>query len=226
MGYQEIDLETWPRKEHYLHFTKQAKCFVSITKDVDVTQLRAAAKTCGRSFYIAFLYVICKVINRHSEFKLAYLPEEEKLVQWDEVLPSHLVFHEEDETFTCIWSRWEPDFEVFYRGCQEDIAAGKEYRGYRVPGMPENTFCVSCLPWIKYSALDINLCGDGLFLAPMISWGKAELDGGRMRMPLSFEIHHGAADGFHIARFYDEVEQEAAALAEYLSAFGGKRTCC
>lgn len=38
MGYQEIDLETWPRKEHYLHFTKQAKCFVSITKDVDVTQ--------------------------------------------------------------------------------------------------------------------------------------------------------------------------------------------
>lgn len=83
MGYQEIDLETWPRKEHYLHFTQQAKCFVSITKDVDVTQLRAAAKTCGRSFYIAFLYVICKVINRHGEFKLAYLPQEEKLVQWD-----------------------------------------------------------------------------------------------------------------------------------------------
>lgn len=147
-------------------------------------------------------------------------------MQWDEVLPSHLVFHEEDETFTCIWSRWEPDFEAFYRGCQEDIAAGKEYRGYRVPGMPENTFCVSCLPWLKYSALDINLCGDGLFLAPMISWGKAELDGGRMRMPLSFEIHHGAADGFHIARFYDEVEQEAVALAEYLSALGGKSVCC
>lgn len=110
------------------------------------------------------------------------------------------------------WSRWEPDFEGFYRGCREDIAAGKEYRGYRVPGMPENTFCVSCLPWIKYSALDINLCGDGLFLAPMISWGKAELDGGRMRMPLSFEIHHGAADGFHIARFYDEVEQDGVSV--------------
>lgn len=87
MGYQEIDLETWPRKEHYLHFTQQAKCFVSITKDVDVTQLRAAAKTCSRSFYIAFLYVICKVINRHGEFKLAYLPEEEKLAQWERSSP-------------------------------------------------------------------------------------------------------------------------------------------
>ena len=168
MGYQEIDLETWPRKEHYLHFTSQAKCFVSITKDVDVTQLRTAAKTCGRSFYIVFLYVICKVINRHGEFKLAYLPQKKKLVQWDEVVPSHLVFHEEDDTFTCIWSRWNPDFEAFYRGCLEDIIAGKTHRGYRVPDMPENTFCVSCLPWLKYSALDINLCGDGLFLAPMV----------------------------------------------------------
>lgn len=54
MGYQEIDLETWPRKEHYLHFTKQAKCFVSITKDVDVTQLRAAAKPAAEAFISPF----------------------------------------------------------------------------------------------------------------------------------------------------------------------------
>ena len=62
------------------------------------------------------------------------------------------------------------------------------------------------------------MCGDGLFLAPMVSWGKAEAAGDQMLMPLSFEIHHGAADGFHIARFYDEVEQEASALAEHLLA--------
>ena len=216
MNYREINLNTWPRKEHFWHFTTKAKCSISITKNVDVTQLRVAAKASGDNFYIALLYIVTKVLNRHSEFKLAWLEKEKKLIEWNEIIPAHLVFHKEDETFTCIFSKWIQDYAAFRDACREDIAAGKAYRGYQVPGIPENTFCVSCLPWLHYSSLDINLYGNEIYLAPMISWGKFEELDGQIMLPLSFEIHHAAADGFHIARFYDEVEWEAKCLAAAL----------
>lgn len=37
-------------------------------------------------------------------------------------------------------------------------------------------------------------------------------DGSRTVLPLSMEIHHAAADGFHIARFFREVERLAGEL--------------
>lgn len=216
--YTLVDLETWPRKEHREHFSTAAKCFISTTKKMDVTALHAATHASGERFYVAVLYVVSSVINRHREFKLSWQPKERRLIVWDEVSPSHLVFHKDDETFTCIWSRWTADFAAFSRGCREDMAEGLRHRGYRVPGIPENVFSASCLPWLGYDALHLSLNGDEPYLAPIVTWGKAERIGERLQMPLSFEIHHGAADGFHIARFYEEVAQEMEALAARLRA--------
>lgn len=207
-----IDRETWERKSYWEQFTQQARCYASLTAQVDVTRLVDQTQKKGCSFYIALLYCVTAVVNRHREFRYAYDARTDRVLLWKEVWPSHLVFHDREESFTAIWSRWNPDFKAFSQNCREDIERGKKARGHHLLDMPPNTFDVTALPWLSYTSLDINLTADAVYLAPIISWGRWRSDGSRTVLPLSMEIHHAVADGFHIARFFREVEQLAGEL--------------
>ena len=70
-----------------------------------------------------------------------------------------------------------------------------------------NAFDVSCLPWVNYRHFDVHVFDEGKFIAPVVTWGKYEQKDGRFIMPLSVNIHHAVCDGFHLSRFFNEVQQ-------------------
>lgn len=43
---------------------------------------------------------------------------------------------------------------------------------------------------------------------PRITWGKAEIRGGRTVLPLTLLCHHALVDGLHISRFYAALDRE------------------
>ena len=47
---------------------------------------------------------------------------------------------------------------------------------------------------------------------PRISWGKYVTVNGRTTLPVSLFVNHALADGLHISRFYQKLEEELAAL--------------
>ena len=69
-------------------------------------------------------------------------------------------------------------------------------------------YFVSIVPWLHYSALlQPAACGDET--NPRITWGKYETDHtGRLKLPLSILAHHALVDGIHIARFYENINEE------------------
>ena len=71
---------------------------------------------------------------------------------------------------------------------------------------PPNFFDVSCLPWVRYNHFDMHIFDEGKFLAPVITWGKYEETNGKYIMPLTMNIHHAVADGFHLSRFFTEAQ--------------------
>lgn len=72
---------------------------------------------------------------------------------------------------------------------------------------PKNFFDVSCLPWVRYKHFDVHVFDNGKFLAPVVTWGKYEQESdNKVLMPLSMNIHHAVADGFHLCRFFNEVQ--------------------
>ncbi len=42
-------------------------------------------------------------------------------------------------------------------------------RGFKIPFTQANTFDISCLPWISYTALDLHVFESGIYLAPVIT---------------------------------------------------------
>lgn len=201
-----IDEKTHKRGEYISHYLNNAKIVTSMTVDVDVTRFQRQVKENGLRFYPAFLYIITKIVNSNEEFRMGYSPDG-KVGIWDEVCPSYIIFHPDDETLTRIFTPWQDDFRLFYKAIADDMDKYEPYRGFSIPDVPPNIFDVSCVPWTRYRSLDFHVFDKGTYLAPVITWGKFEADSqGKMVMPLSLQIHHAAADGFHMGRFFNEVQ--------------------
>ena len=60
---------------------------------------------------------------------------------------------------------------------------------------------------MKYSHFDFHVFDEGKFLAPVVTWGKYEQVNEKLTMPLTMNIHHAVADGFHLSRFFKEVQE-------------------
>lgn len=205
MNYKIVDLDQWERGELFQFYIDKMRIVMSLTVDVDVAPLVAFAKKSGLKFYPLMIWVVSKVVNSHEEFKYSW-DAEGNLIQWDVLSPSYADFHKEDENFTKMVTPFSEDLFEFHSRFVQDR---KTYRNVRavVENQPKNFFDVSCLPWVRYRHFDVHVFDEGKFLAPVITWGKYEEEHGKLVMPLTMNIHHAVADGFHLSRFFKEVQR-------------------
>ncbi|MBQ9996241.1 MAG: hypothetical protein IJP32_07710, partial [Clostridia bacterium] len=140
--YTKIDLKTYVRAEHFLHFMNEAPCEISLADDIDVTALRDACRVTGRSFYRTFLYIVSFIVNSRDEFRMtAYLSRGTyHPAVWDILHPVHNVFHEDTETYTSIFSLFDRDMDVFCSRAAEDMERAEHLSVMSVPAMGNNTF--------------------------------------------------------------------------------------
>lgn len=150
------------------------------------------------------IWGVSKVVNTHDEFKYGWDPHG-KLIQWASIWPSYADFHPEDGNFTKMVTPFSEDLFAFHARFLQDRV---EYRDRRaiLDHQPPNFFDVSCLPWVRYQHFDVHVFDEGTFLAPVITWGRYEEEQGKLVMPLTMNIHHAVADGFHLSRFFREVQ--------------------
>lgn len=199
-----VNLNTWNRGKLFQFYTNKMRIVMSLTVDIDVTNLKIYSKKKDIGFYPAMLWVVSKAINAHDEFKYSW-DMDGNLIQWDYVSPSYTDFHEEDENFSKMVTEYSDNLFVF---CSRVKADRERYKNDRaiLENQPMNFFDVSCLPWVKYKHFDVHVFDEGKFLAPVVTWGKYAQENGRLIMPLTMNIHHAVADGFHLSRFFNEVQ--------------------
>lgn len=205
MNYTMIDLNEWSRGNLFQFYIEKMRIVMSLTVDIDVTKLKSYAKKTGIPFYPLMLWVVSKVINNHDEFKYSW-DNKGNLIRWDYVSPSYTDFHSDDENFTKMVTEYTDDLTEFYGRVMADRERYKNDRAV-LDNQPLNFFDVSCLPWVRYKHFDVHVFDEGKFLAPVVTWGKYEQTEGKLLMPLTMNIHHAVADGFHLSRFFNEVQE-------------------
>ncbi len=207
MDFKVIDINEYYRKDAFNQFSKNCKCSVSITSEIDVTKLVAYSKKKGTKFYINFLYLISKVLNSRDDYKLCWDWKNEKVICWNKICPEHYVFHEDTETVTRCYTEYDDDYEIFYKRASDDIEKAKSTREYGIDAENHpNYFNASCIPWVSYSSLHTELPDGYLYLAPMIHWGKFEKTSESYKMPVTVRMNHAGADGYTIALVFKKLE--------------------
>ena len=205
MNYTKINLDNWRRGALFNYYIDQMRIVLSLTVDINVQPLLAYTRQHGLKFFPCMLWVVSRVINAHDEFKYAW-DEDGNLIRWDYVSPSYADFHAEDESFGKLSTEYAEELDAFYARFMADRETYGDLRGI-LPDLPKNCFDVSCLPWVRYRHVDMHVFDEGKYLAPVVTWGKYEVECKGTIMPLTMNIHHAVADGFHVSRFFNEVQE-------------------
>ena len=215
MNYRVIDRETYYRKGVFRHFSEDCKCSTSMTARVDVTALAAHARRTGTKFYINFLYILSKVLNSREDYRMGWLWQTEELICYDVINPTQYVFHEDTETCTPVYTAYSADYGTFYARASEDLERAKATREYGLDAANHpNWFDASCIPWLSYDALNIELPDGHLFFAPIVNWGKYREENGRLMMPVSVRLNHAIADGYLVANVFRLLQREIDLMEE------------
>lgn len=205
--YRKIDLATWERRDHFDYYCHQLKCGYSLTVRMDVTNVYHFSKIQKKKFYGCFLYAASKTVNE-LDFLRMMIPEDGGVGVWDVSHPNFTVFHEDDHTFSDLWTSYDPDFEKFYHGFEEILTIYGDNRGIKGrPDQPANFFCISCVPWLDYSSYSTYSVGEPA-LFPIITFGKYTEQDGTYHLPVTLTISHASADGFHSSLFFQKLQEE------------------
>ena len=201
-----IDLRTWKRRSYYDHYMDKVRCTYSLTLNLEADSLIKKLKSLEIRAYPVQIYLIAKTVNSFSEFRMA-LNSEGRLGCWDVSHPSYAVFNKASETFSSIYTPFNHDFPKFYQACDNDIETYREAKVlFPQSDMPENLFTISSLPWINFTAFNLNVYGEGAYLPPIFTIGRYLEQNGKKFMPLSIQVHHAVCDGYHVGKFVEALQ--------------------
>ena len=202
-----IDIDHWDRKTYFEHFLYHSRCTFSMTANIDITVLLKRLRKQGIKLYPTFIYMVASIVNSNKEFRTS-LDEYGRLGYWDEMTPSFTIFHDDNKTFSSIWSEYSSNFMTFYKNYKEDIMLYGDVKEMNPKkNEPRNTFPISCIPWTSFTGFNLNIFSDGTYLLPIITGGKYFEQGDKILFPISLQVHHAVCDGYHASKFFNELQQ-------------------
>ena len=210
-----IDRSTWDRSPYFYYFTKMLPTGYSLTVEVDITNTYHAIKKSGKRFFPAYLFIASRLIAKHQEFRIA---EKDGQLGYYEILhPSYACFHEDDKTMSCMWTEYDPNFELFYSNYMEDQRqyAGKHGILAKVD-IPSNSYMIGMLPWTQFKSYSPVPYASSNYYFPVLQAGKYFNKEGKIMMPFSISVHHAVADGYHTGLFLQRFQEEMLNPGEWL----------
>lgn len=215
MNFSPIDMKQWYRVQTFMYFSQMAPTNYSLTVNVDVTKLRQTLKAHEMKFYPAYLWLVTKYLNEQQEFKIA--EKDGQIGYFDILTPFYAVFHENDHSFSMLWTEYSDEFKTFYAQYLENQQKYGDNHGFL--GQPElpppNAYTVSCMPWVRFTHFSVQTDNKHYYF-PSVEAGKFIEKDGHTLLPLSITCHHAATDGYHIKTFLNALQQSMDAFEQFI----------
>lgn len=207
MEFEKINLDTWERAPLYTYFMENMRNVMSMTAEADATRVFRRAEADGLKVYPALTWLVTKTVNSIENFRYA-LAEDGSLIRWKSLSPYFAHFQKEDGNFIKLVCDYDEDVSAFCARFDRLREETKDKKWFECKFAQKNTFDVTCLPWTHYKSFDVHVFDEGRYLAPVVSWGRAEERNGRLVLPVSCNIHHAVADGRHLCLFFERLQEE------------------
>ena len=197
-----LDIENWPRKEHFLFFKQFGEPFFGLTVQIDCTKAYETSKQLGTSFFVYYLHKTIVAVNTIECFRYRIL--DDAVYIYDTIDVSATIMRA-DNTFGFSLMEYSPDFDVFAANAFQEIERIQNTSGLFTREFPnDNIIPLSAIPWINCSSPSHARNYTFPDSCPKISFGKMTIGkDGKRTMPMSIHAHHALMDGFHVGQFVD-----------------------
>jgi chloramphenicol O-acetyltransferase type A len=201
-----IDLDNWPRKEHFHFFRQFEEPFFGATVQIDCTNAYAKSKALGASFFIYYLHKTLVAVNTNEPFR--YRISEDKIYICDRIDGSATIGRA-DGTFGFSLIQYDPNFDLFKENALTEIERIQSTTGIFTRTFEnDNVIHFSAIPWINFTSLSHARSYTFPDSCPKISFGKMTVsENGKRTMPMSIHVHHGLMDGLHLGQFVDYFQE-------------------
>ncbi|MBT33587.1 MAG: chloramphenicol acetyltransferase [Thalassobius sp.] len=195
-----LDIENWPRKEHFYFFSQFDEPFFGVTVEIDCTEAYKKAKATGASFFLYYLHKSLLAANQIESFR--YRIEGKEVIIHDSIDASATI-NRPDNTFGFSYIPFNEDFDEFVIGAKEEIANVQASKTLLPSKSGDNVIHYSSLPWLKFTSLSHARHFAHKDSVPKISFGKLFDKDGRKYMACSIHVHHALLDGFDVGKHVD-----------------------
>lgn len=212
-----LDLRPWKRGQVFYYFSQMAPTGYSLTVKLDITKMKAALDAAKLKFFPAYLWLVTKTLNLQQEFRIA--EKNGQIGFYDHLTPLYAAFHEDDKTFSLMWTPFDDDFKAFYAAyLQNQQQYGENHGILAQPDQlpPPNAYTVSCVPWIPFQHFAVHSYENKPYYFPSVEAGKFIRESGKLLLPLSITCHHAATDGYHVSRFLEQLQEAADHFDRYI----------
>jgi chloramphenicol O-acetyltransferase type A len=196
-----LDLENWPRKEHFQFFSQFDEPFFGVCVDIDCTLAYKHAKQKGCSFFLHYLHKSLMAVNRTEPFRYR-INANKQIVVHDSVSASATISRD-NGSFAFSYMPYSEDFSVFETAAQEEIARIRKGSSLFPDHISDDIIHYSSLPWIKFTSMSHARNFSFPDSVPKISFGKMTIQDDVRTMPLSIHVHHALVDGYHVGQYID-----------------------
>jgi chloramphenicol O-acetyltransferase type A len=211
MTYQEIDLNNYPRQGMFYAFKDREIPFFSVTVNIEITTFLSFTKQIKSGFFIPLSYLITKTVNEIPQFKHRIIGD--KLVEFTQIEPSFTVLLE-NETFSFCDSKYFPTYCDYAEYTREQIERVK-INPDSSTGEKNNRFFLTNIPWYSFTSITHPFSQE-YATVPVIALGKYFQQNNSIMLPIGVQIHHAIADGIHVAKFFQKLENMCHNSEDYL----------
>ena len=218
MEYRQIDLSTYPRREHFRLFQSMENPFISMTVNLDITGFLERVHREGKPFTLTLQYEITKAANTLAPFRQRI--REGGIVEFPFCEASYVVLRPDGSYRYCDVFPSLPFGEYVEKARAAEKKALSEETLSDGPDSLSMYF-FSSVPGISFLSVN-EPYADRNFSNPSFLFGKYQtapewvLQEGqpqmviRTRMPLVIRVNHALMDGVHLQHFLEELESRLA----------------
>lgn len=201
---QYVDIENWKRKSHYHFFRQMDYPHFNLCANVDISNLYALLKEKDLPFFMTMVYFTTRVANSIEEFR--YRIRGSQVVVHDLVHPSFTLLAQ-PEVFNFCTAQYREDIAKFYQEAKRKIAQLEEKADLEDDPLRDDLLYITSIPWVSFTSITHPIHMHPADCVPRVSWGKFFGEGGKIKLPLSVQVHHALMDGLHVGKYFTALQE-------------------
>lgn len=199
-----IDINNWERKEHYNYFKSLDYPHFNICANIDITEFYKFVKKERLPFFLSFLYNVMKTANSIKEFR--YRIRNNEVIEHELVHPAFTIMTTKG-VFSFCSTRYNNNFEEFILDSRNEIEKSKKIINIGNEPESDNLIYTTSIPWVSFTGITHPISKNPVDSIPRIAWGKYFEEFGKVKLPLSVQVHHALADGSHVGQYFRLIEE-------------------
>ena len=201
-----LDLENWPRKEHFHFFRQFEEPFFGATVEINCTKAYEVAKALNTSFFIYYLHKTLVAVNTMECFRYRISGDQ---IYINDRIDGSATIGRKDGTFGFSLIEYHADFKIFEQTALTEIERIQSTTGIFTRAFEDdNVIHFSAIPWLNFTSLSHARSYTFPDSCPKVSFGKMTTsETGKRTMPMSVHVHHGLIDGLHLGQFVDSFQE-------------------